>query len=109
VISRLKDVFAKALPMLQSIKHDNLRWVFAFGSSSPALSPAQLRRADVCIAALGRFFEAIHEHAASAGPSAADVFADDVYVAFDVLSQWLQRGEAKVLRDLLIRAGPASA
>jgi arginine exporter protein ArgO len=32
VVPMLKEVFARVLPVLGAIKHDNMRWVFAAGT-----------------------------------------------------------------------------
>eukprot|EP00698_Gefionella_okellyi_P010953 TRINITY_DN286_c0_g1_i1.p1 TRINITY_DN286_c0_g1~~TRINITY_DN286_c0_g1_i1.p1 ORF type:complete len:1629 (+),score=391.49 TRINITY_DN286_c0_g1_i1:371-4888(+) len=88
ITKRLKEILSRMLPLLNSIKHDNLRWVFAY--------------------ALHKFAEAIRE-AAAAGACEMTAFADDINVAFEVLlKDWLARSEDK-LRAVAVGAVGAAA
>lgn len=78
-VPRLKEVIARVLPVLASIKHENMKWVFASG--------------------LGKFCDAILTYVANTKENQFTVysFSSDIYPAYEILfSTWLQSKEPKV-------------
>ncbi|PRP83406.1 hypothetical protein PROFUN_09434 [Planoprotostelium fungivorum] len=89
VVVRLKEIFARVLPVLASVKQDNMKWVFA--------------------SAIGQFCDAVMSYVANIdraknkdiGPY---TFSGDVFPAYEIIfSNWLQAKEAKV-RTISIQA-----
>jgi len=81
-VPKLKDVWARILPVLALVKQSNLRWVFA--------------------TAMGNFCDAVLHHVASLESESErsntlESFASDVFPAFEVLfTVWISSKEEKV-------------
>ena len=82
VVPQLKDVLARVLPVLASIKHDNMRWAFAF--------------------CMGQFCEAIITYMANLDQAKdrswhATNFSAEVFTCYEFMfSNWLTSQKRKV-------------
>lgn len=81
VVPLLRETFARVLPVLASVKQDNMKWVFASG--------------------IGFFCDAILAYSANnagkEGVPAMTGFSSEVFPAFEVMfSQWLESKEVRV-------------
>lgn len=82
----MKEVIARVLPVLASIKQDNMKWVFATG--------------------LGKFCDAILTYVANTKNSQFTVysFSSDIYPAYEILfTTWLQSREPKVKFEIKLK------
>eukprot|EP00026_Physarum_polycephalum_P000352 Phypoly_transcript_00352.p1 GENE.Phypoly_transcript_00352~~Phypoly_transcript_00352.p1 ORF type:complete len:1660 (+),score=332.46 Phypoly_transcript_00352:97-5076(+) len=81
-VPRLREVFSRVLPVLASIKHDNMRWVFA--------------------ASMGHFCEAVVQYVANIDQGidktvTITTYSGDVFPAYEFMfSKWMSSGEPKV-------------
>ncbi len=81
-VPKLKDVIARVLPVLASVKQDNMRWVFASG--------------------LGHFCEAILNYVANTEKASdkgltVSSFSSDIFPAYEILfNTWVGSRESKV-------------
>lgn len=81
VVPLLRETFARVLPVLASVKQDNMKWVFASG--------------------IGYFCDAIlaysANHAGKEGALTASSFSSEVFPAFEVMfNSWLDSKEVRV-------------
>lgn len=110
----LKEVFARVLPVLGAIKHDNMRWVFAAGTRCTLLVylcivSLSLIGASLCVdnerlmvfAAIGFFCEAVLTYLANTAsqPDALKMshFSSEVFPAYEfIFNNWTGSKEVKV-------------
>jgi hypothetical protein len=85
-VPRLKEVWSRVLPVLASIKHDNMRWVFA--------------------ASIGHFCDSILQYEANTRNKENHIpavhFASDVFPCYEMMyANWLMSKEAKVVKAIV--------